>query len=178
MKSSSQMFNWVLNKPLIFITTVRAHSSSNISSIQLFCTKKKDWIFDKFLTVLRKISRKTSRLELYLERETPTQFFSCKFCKIFEITYFIEHLRTAVSAFWGTDHSKRYWISYLQCSSLFPRWKQLTNLGVIHFREWGIFFTPINTSFFPSYTKFSNHCLAFITMFPSWNFLCSWSVVL
>ena len=29
-----------------------------------------------------------------LLKKTPTQFFSCKYCKMFENTYFEEHLRT------------------------------------------------------------------------------------
>ena len=35
------------------------------------------------------------------EKETPTQVFSCEYCKIFKNTYFEEHLRTAASGFTG-----------------------------------------------------------------------------
>ena len=35
-------------------------------------------------------------MQLYL-KETPAQVFSCEYCKIFNNTYFEEHLRTAAS---------------------------------------------------------------------------------
>ena len=34
-----------------------------------------------------------------LLKETPVQMFSCKFCKIFKKTYFIEHFRATAFAF-------------------------------------------------------------------------------
>ena len=33
----------------------------------------------------------------YIEKEYSKQIFSCKFCEIFQNTYFIGHLRTAAS---------------------------------------------------------------------------------
>ena len=33
----------------------------------------------------------------FIKNETPVHVFSCQFCKIFKNTYFVEHLRTAVS---------------------------------------------------------------------------------
>ena len=38
-----------------------------------------------------------SRRPVTLLKETPTQVFSCEYCKIFNSTYFEEHLRTAAS---------------------------------------------------------------------------------
>ena len=32
------------------------------------------------------------------KKETPTQMFSCEFCKIFQSTFFTEHLRATASA--------------------------------------------------------------------------------
>ena len=36
-------------------------------------------------------------IKFCIKRETPTQVFSCKYCEIFENTYFEKHLRTAAS---------------------------------------------------------------------------------
>ena len=36
-------------------------------------------------------------LESLLRKVIPTQVFSCKYCEIFDNTYFEEHLRTAAS---------------------------------------------------------------------------------
>ena len=44
------------------------------------------------------IRRKVADLQFYL-KETPTQVFSSKYCKICKNTYFEEHLRTAASDF-------------------------------------------------------------------------------
>ena len=41
----------------------------------------------------------TQQTIIYRKGKTPTQVFSCKFCEIFEKTYFEEHLRTVVSVY-------------------------------------------------------------------------------
>ena len=33
----------------------------------------------------------------FYQKETPVKVFSCEFCKIYENTYFVEHLRTVAS---------------------------------------------------------------------------------
>ena len=52
--------------------------------------------FAKFLrkTILKNISTTASNV---IEKETPTQLFSCEFCELFKKTYFREHLRMAGS---------------------------------------------------------------------------------
>ena len=34
----------------------------------------------------------------FIKKETPTQVFSCKYCKIFKSTFFEEHLQATASA--------------------------------------------------------------------------------
>ena len=36
---------------------------------------------------------------LFFNKETPAQVFSCEFCEIFKSTYFEKHLRTAALDF-------------------------------------------------------------------------------
>ena len=45
----------------------------------------------------------------FIQKETPTRVFCCKFCKIFKSTYFVEYLRTAAS-----EDKKIAWKSYYE----------------------------------------------------------------
>ena len=50
------------------------------------------------LNIFVKFTEKHLRCSLdYIEKESSKQMFSCKFCEIFQNTYFIGHLRTAAS---------------------------------------------------------------------------------
>ena len=97
-----------------------------LRSSHRMCSIKKDVlkIFSKFIRqhlccCLFLIKLQTWR-PATLSKETPTQVFSCGYCKVFKNTYFEEHLRTAASVrkqrknvFWHLAHEKQVRIAQI-----------------------------------------------------------------
>ena len=50
--------------------------------------------YSRETSVLESVFNKIANLKacIFIKKETPTQVFSCKYCEIFENSFFIEHL--------------------------------------------------------------------------------------
>ena len=113
------------------------------------------------------------RAATLLRKRFRHRCFPLNFCKIFKKTYFLEQPRATASAFWRSNN----W-SFVMIQNGKP------NLWVIYFTK-GVFFwpcvcAPLQTAnlFFSSYAMFYYTFYFSITLFPSWNFIYNWLVVL
>ena len=74
-----------------------ASNFTNNKLLQKYFNPMCRYVINRFL----QISEEVSFLDYnFINKETPAQVFSCKFCEIFRSTYFTEHLRTTAFEIW------------------------------------------------------------------------------
>ena len=94
----------------ISITTYREIFRSALVYLKVSLNKKQNSQENPSAVVKVKVCR---------NKETPTQLFSCEFCKNFKKTFFKEHLRVTASAPWSLilknctlkAFTKRFWMA-------------------------------------------------------------------